>query len=98
LRAILSARPRYTAALVVDGGIGESLKAAASLSGLIVPQNFSIACFSEPGSLWGGPRADFEQMGREAVNLLASREIKQLRIPTVWYTGSTLGEPLPTKS
>jgi DNA-binding LacI/PurR family transcriptional regulator len=90
LRAILSAQPRFTAVLAVDGGIAGAVAKAAKAHGLILPRDLSIAAFGGPDSVWSGPRIDFERVGRAAVELLESRAIKQVRVPAIWSQGSTL--------
>jgi DNA-binding LacI/PurR family transcriptional regulator len=97
LRAIFATRPRYTAALTVDSQVATVFARSAQAAGMILPRDLAIASFSESDSAWSGPRIDFERVGREAVELLDSHEIKQIRIPATWYEGSTLGDPLSVK-
>jgi DNA-binding LacI/PurR family transcriptional regulator len=95
IRAIFNARPRYTAVVAVDGVIAQEVENEAINAGMRLPQDLSIVAFEGlgEGSKYTGPRIDFEHLGREAVELLVSGEIRQVRIPTTWYEGSTLSPP-----
>jgi DNA-binding LacI/PurR family transcriptional regulator len=96
LRAIFEARPRYTAMLAADPGIARKISKAAAASGLMAPRDLSIVCFDGMGSYskFSGPRSDLERLGREAAELLESRAARQIRIPSIWHDGSTIG-PAP---
>jgi DNA-binding LacI/PurR family transcriptional regulator len=97
LRKLLLSRPRFTAVICVDDQLAECVFRAALDSGLIVPRDLSIASFGSLYSKWSGQHIDLKRVGREAVELVESRKFKQLYIPTIWYEGSSLGEPLSAK-
>jgi DNA-binding LacI/PurR family transcriptional regulator/DNA-binding transcriptional regulator YhcF (GntR family) len=97
IQSIFGARPHFTAVLVVDNLIASMIAHAAKVVEMVLPRDLAIVCFSESGAKWSGPRVDFEQIGREAVALLESGEVKQIRILTTWHEGSTMGEPLSAK-
>jgi DNA-binding LacI/PurR family transcriptional regulator len=94
LKALFNARPRYTAALAVDGGIAQFLAKAPQAQKLSLPRDFSLVCFGsiDTPSHFAGPRSDFERIGTESVELLESRAIRQIRISPLWHEGTTLVE------
>jgi LacI family transcriptional regulator len=94
LRAILEARPRFTAVLTASVQLARQVVRAARAAGLILPKDLSVACFDSVGShsSFSGPRTDFERVGIEAVELLESRQMRQVRVPCIWHDGSTLVE------
>jgi DNA-binding LacI/PurR family transcriptional regulator/DNA-binding transcriptional regulator YhcF (GntR family) len=96
LSAIFKARPRYTAVLCVDLPIAQIIESEALKTGLVLPRDLSLAGFAAQGVMpkYSGPRANFEQIGREAAELLESRAVRQIRIPSIWHDGSTIG-PAP---
>jgi DNA-binding LacI/PurR family transcriptional regulator len=96
LKALLTARPRFSAVLAVDAGISGGIVIAAREAGLAVPKDLSIACIDYMGgsSAFSGPRVNAKSLGQEAVNLLKSKIPRQIRIPAIWHQGSTLVENL----
>ncbi len=98
LQGILKARPAFTAVLCVDGTCAKNLLLAARPFGIRVPQDLSILAFGsieESGLPFSGPRIDFSNLASRVVPLLLEprRPAQQIRVPTVWHEGQTLGPP-----
>jgi DNA-binding LacI/PurR family transcriptional regulator/DNA-binding transcriptional regulator YhcF (GntR family) len=92
MNAILTAHPRYTAVLCVGAGQARAISKAALAAGLVLPRDLSLVAFDglESSSRFSGPRIDFENIGRKAMELLESRQVRHVHIPTSWHEGSTL--------
>lgn len=94
-RALLAARPRYTAAIAGDAGIAELLRKAAAERGLQVPKDLSVATFAASGDAhaFTSLRFDFAEIGRRAAHLLAQPKAppQHVKVPGVWFEGRTIG-------
>jgi DNA-binding LacI/PurR family transcriptional regulator len=92
-------RQPYTAVLAVDAGLANVADAAARERGLAVPGDLSIVSFQglTGPKRFAGPRSDFFELGRQAVDLLRGRSegsrVRHVRLPTVWEPGKTLAKP-----
>lgn len=95
LDALFRPNPRPTAILCVSYSAAGLVKKAIEARGFSIPKQYSLACFQsvraeEPHI--SGPRIDFGNIGRAAVNLLAQPRIpfQHIRIPTIWHDGNTV--------
>ena len=88
LRALLRARPRYTAALCVDPACAKMLEREAVAAGLEVPRDLTIVCFQGQGEKvpYSGPAIDFYEIALRATQLLDRPKLPAIheRVPTLW--------------
>ncbi len=95
MRAIFETTPKFTAVLTASGGRARVVAEAAEAAGRSVPRDLSVISFQGQRASFprfSGPRADFEEIGRRAVELLdAPRHPPQhARVPAVWADGETV--------
>jgi len=98
VEALLAARPRFTAVVCYSTAPIPLLKHAAAQANLRLPRDLSIVAFQ---SVWqadpyfAGPRADFELLGRKALELLDAplRPIQHVRQPALWHDGPSIAPP-----
>lgn len=94
-RALLAARPRYTAAIAGDTGIAELLRQAAAERGLQVPKDLSVATFAPENDAhpFTSVRFDFAEIGRRAARLLDQPKSppQHVKVPGTWFEGRTVG-------
>jgi DNA-binding LacI/PurR family transcriptional regulator len=101
MRALVRARPPFTAVLCASGWRAPMVTIAAEALGKSVPRDLSVACFqAQEGDYprFSGPRIDFEDMGRRAARLLEEPKYPPqcIRVPAVWTdAGSTAPPPTP---
>jgi len=98
LNELFRATPPFTAIVTSDAGMAESAARQAAAAKLKVPRDLSIVTVlttERYGRNWSGPRIDFGEFGRKAVELLLSKpqSLQHIRIPAVWNEGETLQEP-----
>jgi LacI family transcriptional regulator len=98
LKSLLGNSPRFTAVLCTGLAHARLVEQAARSRGMSVPGDLSVACFQEepPGDArFGGPRVDFEDLGRQALELLAEPKHppRHQRVRARWAAGSTVGPP-----
>lgn len=100
----LAVPDRPTAVVCYGSNEAISLMHAALRHGLSVPVDLSLIAvradrFSHPGIRISAVFADFEQVGRQAVDLLLTkikeptRELKPIAVPHFWDTGETAAPP-----
>ncbi|MCK6470492.1 MAG: substrate-binding domain-containing protein [Planctomycetes bacterium] len=94
-RALLAARPRYTAAIASDVGIAGLLRQAAAERSLQVPKDLSVATFAADGDAnnFTSLRFDFAEIGRRAARLLELPKTppQHVKVPGAWFEGCTIG-------
>lgn len=97
VQALLNRKPTFTAILCADGDGASIVMQAARSRGISVPADLSIAAFTAKGyrPFIGGPKIDFEAMGRKGASLLEprSKEIRHVRCTATWEQGETVGRP-----
>lgn len=101
IRAMFDQRPRFTAAVAVDGGAANDAIQQARDHGLSVPRDLSVVCFGTESDVpqgCSGPRIDFVELGRRAVRVLGHprRPVVHERIGTSWEQGKTIAPPPPS--
>jgi DNA-binding LacI/PurR family transcriptional regulator len=88
LRALLKARPRFTAAVCVDPTGADALAQEAERAGLKLPRDLGIVCFQGAAEKvrFSGPATDFFTLGRRAVRLLDRPRLPPIyeRVATSW--------------
>ena len=89
LRNLLAARPRYTAAVVVDENHARVVRQGVEAAGLQVPKDFSLVTFQGTAKNrpeFTGPGTDFFELGRQAARLLDAPpgKIANIRMPYLW--------------
>ena len=88
LRALLKARPRYSAALCVDPSVAAALAQEAVRAGWTLPQDLGLVSFQGQAERtpYAGPAIDFFTLGRRAVPLLERPRSPPIheRVETVW--------------
>ncbi|GMV82306.1 MAG: hypothetical protein AMXMBFR7_34900 [Planctomycetota bacterium] len=96
--ALLAARPRFSAVVCYSTAPIPLLRHAAERANVKLPRDLSVVAFQAAWNadpFFAGPRADFERLGRKALELLQAprRPVQQLRHPTVWHDGPSIAPP-----
>jgi DNA-binding LacI/PurR family transcriptional regulator len=90
IQSLLKETPPYTTVLAADATIANLIYEAEKTHGDKTRQKLTIACFDSVESPlpFPGPRIDFEDMGRLAIQLLDTPKTHPVvkRLPTVWHT------------
>ncbi len=97
IRAIFRRHPPVTAMLSASGGRAELVATAAGKKGKKIPRDISIVCFQGTQASYprlSGPRVDFEDMGRRAIELLAAPKHPPQRVlmPAIWTEAGSTGQ------
>ncbi len=98
IQAVLNAKPRFTAIVVVDDEAADRLLRAAHERGLRVPEDLSLVSFSPKNTALqkvSGARIDFVEMGTRAATLLAKprHHPLNLQVKAFWVEGQTIAPP-----
>ncbi len=100
MRALVRAKPPFTAVLCASGWRAPLVAIAAEALGKSVPRDLSVACFqAQEGDYprFSGPRIDFEDMGCRAARLLdePKHPPQCIRVPAVWTDAGSVAPPPP---
>jgi len=98
VKALLDARPRFTAVLCVDPPKAALVEKMAKARGLKIPKDLSLVMMqakTSSGMRISGPCVDFMQLGKVAVHLLKqpARPAQRVRVAAEWFEGETIGPP-----
>ncbi|MCK6472756.1 MAG: substrate-binding domain-containing protein [Planctomycetes bacterium] len=98
LKALLGARPGYTAVVCSDPNSARAMQDAAEGAGLRVPDDLSVVCYQgkgDRGHNFAGPAIDFAELGTQAALLLKdpAPEPRIVRLAPAWIAGKTLTPP-----
>lgn len=91
---LLDKKPRFTAVLTSNIDAAEQVAASAAVHRIRIPGALSIVTFhssGESGRNWTGPRIDFAEVGRAAIEILKRKQtgIERVRIRPLWHQGET---------
>ena len=98
IRALLKARPRFTAVLVSSFPHAQSLQKLAQMAGLRIPEDLSVAGIRDSGWTgrdWAGACLDFVEFGRRGVELLLRKptEPEHILVQGQWHEGDSVARP-----
>lgn len=98
LDPIFCSKPHATGVVCSSDGSARLIEARAKLAGFTIPRDISLVGFQATAGAFpelSGPRTNFFELGRRAVNLLAYRKSPNIkeRIPAIWHEGTTVAPP-----